>query len=216
MKGIDKIFWINHRNRPDRFRTMKERLTSLDINAERFDALNGGTVDWRDSNFNFYSMNRTKKDLNNAEIGCFLSHRNIYQAIKKEGWKKTLIFEDDCAFPENFIETFEELYKNVPEFDMLYLGQWNYDKGVVQGETSALKDKIADVGDKKIYSAERCWLTHAYIVDNSIIDILLDNTKNMYGSIDWVLADIQEQNKLKVYAIHPNLINQDLSPSSLR
>ncbi len=216
MKGIDKMWWINHRNRPDRFRNMKERLSKLQIEAERFNALSGGEINWASPDYNFFSAHGEKKSLNNAEIGCFLSHRAIYKKIKENGWKKTLIFEDDCEFPEGFIKTFEDFHSKSPEYDMLYLGQWNYDKGVIEGETSALKEKLFDIDSRSLYRAERCWLTHAYIVDISIIDTLLDNTKNFYASVDCVLADIQEDKKLKVYAIHPALIKQDLTPSSLR
>jgi glycosyl transferase, family 25 len=216
MKQFDKIFWINSKNRPDRFNNMKKRLTELGINAERFEAIHGGEINWTLPEYGIFYIDKIKKTLNNAEIGCFLSHRAIYEKIKKEGWKKTLILEDDALFGGDFIETLNELYDCCLGYDMLYLGQWNYDKEVVQGEKSALKKLILTVKNRSVYKAERCWLTHAYAVDLSIIDMLLSQTKNLYGSIDNVLADIQENNKLKVYAIHPALINQDGTRSSLR
>jgi GR25 family glycosyltransferase involved in LPS biosynthesis len=141
--------------------------------------------------------------------------------LKKEGYKKTLILEDDCQFPETFIDLTNSIYPHIPKYDMLYFGQWNYDKGVIEGEKSALKEVVythpkSDGPEYNVYSAQRCWLTHAYAVDLSVIDTLLDNTKNLYGSIDNVLADIQEEKNLTVYAIHPALINQDGTRSSLR
>lgn len=216
MKQFDKIFWINSRNRSDRFINMKKRLGDLGIKAERFEAIHGGEINWTLPEFGIFYIDKVKKALNNAEIGCYMSHRTIYEMIKKEGWKKTLILEDDALFDLNFTEIFDELHDSCSDYDMLYFGQWNYDKEVIQGEKSALRDLVLTIKERSVYRAERCWLTHAYAVDLSIIDILLSQTKNLYGSIDNVLADIQENNKLKVYAIHPALIKQDGTRSSLR
>lgn len=216
MKQFDKIFWINSKNRPDRFNNMKKRLTELDVRAERFSAIHGGEINWALPENAMFYIDKVKKTLNNAEIGCYMSHRTIYEMIKKEGWKKTLILEDDALFDPAFMEIFNDLYDCCSDYDMLYFGQWNYDKGVVQGEKSALKDLVLTVKERSVYKAERCWLTHAYAVDLSIVDTLLSQTKNLYASIDNVLADIQENNKLKVYAIHPALIKQDGTRSSLR
>ncbi len=220
MISIDKIFWINSNNRPDRFRNMKERFLKLGIEAERFPAIYGGSIDWTDEYHRKFYKQGIKQDLNNGELGCFLSHLAIYQIIKDNGWKKTLILEDDADLKEGFIEEFEAIIINVPEYDMFYLGQWNYDlvgdKGIQNGENAALKECIKEIGKRSIYSASRCWLTHAYIVDINVIDTLINNSKNMYASIDCVLADIQEKENLKVYTIHPNLVNQDLTKSSLR
>jgi GR25 family glycosyltransferase involved in LPS biosynthesis len=216
MKMFDKIFWINSRNRADRYRNMIGRLAELNIEAERFNAIHGGEINWNDPEYAEFYISNTKKNLNLGEKGCFISHRTIYKAIKENGWKKTLILEDDAKFCPDFLNQLNKVYPNVPEYDLLYFGQWNYDKGVVEGEKSALRDKVCEVEGKGIYKAVRCWLTHAYVVDLSIIDLLLDNTKNLYGSIDLVLSDIQEKEKLKVYAIYPSLITQDGTMSSLR
>lgn len=215
---FDKIFWINSKNRVDRFKNMIIRLDGLGIRAERFSAIHGGEIDFSDPDYNYYTSQNIKKSLNNAEIGCFLSHRTIYKEIKKNGWKKTLILEDDCDFCPDFLALFEKIYKEVPEYEMLYLGQWNYDVEINgnKGETFALKNRVASVGNRDLYEAERCWLTHAYAVDLSVIDTLLDNTTNLYASVDQVLADIQAEKKLKVYAIHPAIIKQDGTRSSLR
>lgn len=216
MKGIDKIIWINSNNRPDRFRNMKERFSNLNINAERFPALYGGSVDWQDPKYSIFYKQGVLQELNNGEIGCFLSHRAIWEQIKENGWDKTLILEDDALFLEGFQETFDNIIERMPEYDMLYLGQWNYDIDVIHGETRALKEKVFDVPTRSIHKACRCWLTHAYIVDLKCVDKLINNSKNIYASVDRVLADIQENENLNVYAVYPNLINQDMTKSSLR
>lgn len=217
-KYFDKIFWINSKNRVDRFKNMILRLQKEGISAERFNAIHGGEINWADQEYNYFTTHNIKKDLNNAERGCFISHRTVWQTIKREGWKKTLILEDDCEFHDNFLEIFEKLYSQVPEYDMLYLGQWNYDIDINNNDGAfyALKEKIGGHGDRGLYKAERCWLTHAYAVDLTVVDTLIENSTNLYASVDQVLADIQAEKKLKVYAIHPAIIKQDGTKSSLR
>lgn len=205
MLGVDKIFWINSRNRIDRYNTMRKRIAEYEIPAERFEAILGGEL--LGSTIEFGEV---KRKLNLGEIGCFMSHRAIYELIKKNGWKKTLILEDDALFKET-PEVITEKVKRVPEYDMLYFGQWNYDFGN-DGKKRALREEI----EPGLYRAERCWLTHAYAVDISCIDILLENTQKLYSTIDHVLSDIQENHKLKTYAFYPDLVRQDLSKSSIR
>ena len=207
---FDKAFYINMRDRTDRRMNMKARLADLNIDAERFDAINAGLIDTRHLDFGC-----KKKVLNNAEIGCFLSHRDIYKMIKAEGWETTLILEDDCLFLEDYDFTVELALRDMPEdWDMLYLGQHNYDSikiaQSIEGRTHAIKEQISG----RLYKASRCWLTHAYIVRQKAVDTLIKGTEVLYASIDGVLADVQEG--LNVYAIYPNIVKQDGTRSSIR
>lgn len=212
---FDKIIYINSKNRPDRLINMKKRIAALDLNIERFEAVLGGKLDH--SKLSFKGKIKT---MNNGEIGCFISHATIYQKIKDNGWKHTLILEDDALFCDDFLNVLAGLEKQLPEdWDMFFLGQWNYDHldnggNEVGGEKYALKERITDNEKYNLYKANRCWLTHAYAVNLKSIDYLIDNTKDLYSSIDNVLADIQH--KLNVYAVNPNIIKQDGSKSSLR
>jgi GR25 family glycosyltransferase involved in LPS biosynthesis len=224
-KFFNKIFVINSKNRIDRYKNMVKRFldlgllkqahissASMEFNEKyRFEAILGGQINSQNLNFG----DKPFKTLNQGEVGCFLSHVTIYKMIKEHKWDKVLILEDDAKFCNNFQEEFDKALKNVPDdWDMIYLGQWNYDSlkntKTISGKTAALKENICD----NIYSADRCWLTHAYAVRLKAVDYLIDNTKVLYSSFDNVLADIQKD--LKVYAIHPDLITQDGTKSSLR
>lgn len=184
---------------------MTKRLSDLGIKAERFEAILGGAVDKSTLN-----INPTKKTLNNGEIGCYLSHRQIWQIIKENNHKRVLILEDDADFCPNFLNEFSEKISNIPDFDMLYFGHWNYDHKGQSGKTTALKEEVS----AGVFKANRCWLTHAYAVDIKCVDYLLQKTEEIYSCLDSVLADIQSP--LEVYALYPNLIKQDKTKSSLR
>ncbi len=186
---------------------MQKRLPEQGIIADRFEAITGGSLDSKGFDFG-----DSQKDLNNAEIGCFQSHRTIYKRAIDEGIDKLFILEDDALFCENFNQIFAENIKHVPDdWQMLYFGQINHDLigGIMGSKTVSIKENIGG----NVYRAERCWLTHAYAI-RGCAKYLYDNTTKMYHTFDKVLADIQKD--LKVYAFHPNIIRQDDTASSIR
>ena len=204
---FDKVIYINSKSRIDRYRNMLKRLPTLGIDAERFEAILGGALDTRKFDFGI-----SQKNLNNAEIGCFQSHRTLYKRAMDEGIDKLLILEDDALFCENFNEIFAESIKYVPDdWQMLYFGQFNYDvvDKISGSKTEAVKDHVGG----NVYKAERCWLTHAYAI-RGCAKYLYENTNQMYHTFDGVLADLQKN--LKVYCFHPNIIRQDDTESSIR
>lgn len=213
---FDRIIYLNSSKRLDRRANMEKRLSGFE-NVERFDALTGGTskaldlINTDGLYFHFPGSSRGRRKLNNGEIGCYLSHREIWKYIKKRGWNKVLILEDDAQF----VEPFDFDVSSLPEiWDMLYLGQYCYDHDfLVRSDTGKNAALIQHI-DKNLFKASHCWLTHAYAVNSKCIDYLLDNTKLLDWPIDGILAGIQDN--INVYAFYPNLINQDDTKSSLR
>lgn len=203
---VNKIFWINSRNRSDRFIQMSKRLQKEQIISERFEAIQGGYVPNPDVDFGG-TIPTIGRYLNNGEKGCYLSHRELWKKQLKSGYKKVLILEDDCIFLPNYKEV---LSKIDFEYDMLFLGQWDY-SAAGKGEMSAL----VDIGKKPFYKSNGSWLTHAYIVDISVCQLLLDRTVDCHTSIDGMLAEICPS--IKAYAVAPAIAIQDTkSKSSLR
>jgi len=92
-----KIFVISLRRATERRRHMERLLSSLGLNAEFVDAVDGSsltpeqqaTYD-RDRALRVYGAEMTP-----AEIGCHLSHLSIYERIVREGLGVTLVLEDD-------------------------------------------------------------------------------------------------------------------------
>jgi GR25 family glycosyltransferase involved in LPS biosynthesis len=56
--------------------------------------------------------------------GCAISHYNTYRKIIKEynDTDKILILEDDITFDKDFINKLQEHLKNIPNYDILFLG----------------------------------------------------------------------------------------------
>ncbi|MES2731718.1 MAG: glycosyltransferase family 25 protein [Bacteroidota bacterium] len=209
-EAFDKVVYINSKRRADRYIRMLARLHEREIEAERVEAVWGGTV-----NPASYKYDAIRK-LTLPEIGCFLSHRGIYERIKAEGWERTLILEDDAEFCDGFEGRFSELYASIPaDWDMLYLGRWNFDyfwtkADKARGEFIGLIEEI----HPQVWVADVCWHTHAYAINQKCIDFLLRETEVIRNCIDGQLASLHHQ--LKVYAIHPAIIEQDDSVSSIQ
>lgn len=53
-------------------------------------------------------------ELTRGEIGCFLSHRRIWQKMVDENIQRLLVLEDDVEFLPDFPETLQFACKNIP------------------------------------------------------------------------------------------------------
>lgn len=65
---------------------------------------------------------RYNKPMNHGQIGCALSHKNIYAEIIDKGYARTLILEDDVEPIAEAIALFPEISGEAPkDWEMLYL-----------------------------------------------------------------------------------------------
>ena len=75
---------------------MRRTLGYLEIdNFEFFDAIDGATIDVEDLHQRGILLD---KELGRGEIGCFLSHREVWKIAAQRHYEKILIFEDDIRF----------------------------------------------------------------------------------------------------------------------
>lgn len=212
---FDKIIFLNADSRKDRLKNMNSRLAGFK-NVLRFPAIFGKEPKalkiMKDDGLSLLQLNkRGRKVLNAGEIGCFLSHREIWKLCKERGYKRVLILEDDAEFSQDFEFNVDKLPLC---WDMLYLGQHNYDRDFIAKSGSGKDAALIHHIDKNLFRASHCWLTHAYAINSKCIDYLLENTKTIDYPIDGILSELQDN--LNVYAFYPNLINQDSTKSSLR
>ncbi|MEO5783459.1 MAG: glycosyltransferase family 25 protein, partial [Ginsengibacter sp.] len=64
---------------------------------------------------------RYSKPMNPGQIGCALSHKNIYEEIINKRYTKTLILEDDVEAVTESINLFSEIIKELPDdWELLY------------------------------------------------------------------------------------------------
>ena len=96
--SASKIFVINLDRRPDRLQTISQTLDALGLEWQRITAIDGqdpqldAQVDWK--KFHAYSQ---YLPVRRGPIGCYLSHRKVWQKIVDDNLQQALILEDDVA-----------------------------------------------------------------------------------------------------------------------
>lgn len=192
---FDHVYCLNLERRPDKWKTVKKRFDRLGIEVERFSAVDGNTLEQSE-------IDKHPK-LNKYEIGCMLSHYQIIQDAKKNGYRRILIFEDDVLFAKHFKTKFSDKISKLPKWKIFYLGatQW------IWKDVKFLDD---------FYLANRTDSTFAYAVDASMYDEFLQTEDVINRPIDNKLFDIQQQYEGSCYVSFPNLVIADVSNSDIR
>lgn len=116
-------YLINLDNRQDRFDYCMDK---MQIKFERYSAIDGNNLSSY-SRFLFLLKQIDNKPIIRGEIGCKLSHYDIWQKIKKP----TLILEDDVMVHEETFTQLKSVFNNLNDlnatssWDVLYVaGQW--------------------------------------------------------------------------------------------
>lgn len=95
-KGAHKIFVINLDESKDRWLDSQKQLTG--IKFERVQAVDGGALDVIQKHKHFsHRLNRQQyhKVLTTGEIGCYLSHRKVWEKIVDDNLDFAIVLEDD-------------------------------------------------------------------------------------------------------------------------
>jgi GR25 family glycosyltransferase involved in LPS biosynthesis len=114
------FYCINLRHRTDRWTAFSSQPAIQDLKSkytfERFDAVVGSSLDvqndprvsMRTKRNIKEKMRRDHEDLNTAGgVGCYLSHVEIWKKAVNNSEPYAVIFEDDAAVPDDFVERLE-------------------------------------------------------------------------------------------------------------
>lgn len=145
-----EIFIINLERKKEKKEYMIKQLSKTKFKYTFFKAIDGLCLD---NNFNVINEWRdpyTQKNITNGEIGCALSHYNIWKKIVDNNIKKAIIIEDDVIIPYNFDKVINECHNKI-EYDLLYLG-----RKIINSEEKIINDTFV----KPNYSYWTC----AYIL----------------------------------------------------
>lgn len=125
LEGIDCIYVINLKERPERWTLVEEQFLEQNLRASRVDAINGWKipVDQRNVLIDPRVFHSRSLVLNGGEIGCFLSHLSIYQDALERGFNVIWSSEDDIRFNKK-VDVISSLVEQLtwldPEWDLLY------------------------------------------------------------------------------------------------
>ncbi|KAM4552673.1 procollagen galactosyltransferase 2-like [Odontesthes bonariensis] len=131
--GFDEIFLINLKRRSDRRDRMLSSLAVLGINATLVEAVDGKALNSSQLRAMGIDMLPGYKDpysdrvLTRGEIGCFLSHFNIWKQVVQQGLQQVLVLEDDVRFEPRFYSRMTTIMGNVLrvrlDWDLIYVGR---------------------------------------------------------------------------------------------
>ena len=232
MKQIDKVFIVNLPRRMDRKREMESRLDALELEAdvrekfEFFPAVDGTTIDdafmqagsyglWDGWQQPEHSLHFYRREIRKGEIGCALSHVNIWKRVVEEGLDEVLILEDDAGFDRHFKYLFQRALKFCrwagaqEQWDLLYLGRNSMTPDPIQ-----IRNFISVPGFS--------YCTHGYMVTRSGAEKLLSvgYEQDLIPVDEFLPAmfhqhireDILERfalpQPISAYAVTPNIVHQ--------
>lgn len=141
-----------------------------------------------------------------------LAHRRALETARRAGWQRVLILEDDATFDADFVKSMDalqtELFESQLKWDICYLG-FTHPQGPF--ETMAHLP-----GERHLTRIYGCKCTHAYLVNASLRDWLLEQFPDesqiwawlaVNRAIDrWYMATLGQ--KFRVIAVSPSLIIQ--------
>lgn len=165
------IFFINLDSRDDKKERVEKHFFELGIKAERFPAV---CTHKRYYGKNFYSgfKNPSLKRYVNSQLGCRISHLNVIKEAKRRGLDNVLIFEDDIYFRNKrypidniLVESIKFMSEN--EWHLFYLGC----------KCKSRRRHMRNISDH-IVCLSQCYQTHAYCVNSSIYDFIIDELES--------------------------------------
>ncbi|XP_022655285.1 uncharacterized protein LOC111247948 isoform X4 [Varroa destructor] len=130
--GVDQVYLINLQRRRDRHDRMKYCFTELGVRYNYMPAVDGMKISAKMKEslgirqLPEYRDPYRDRNLTLGEVGCFLSHYNIWQDILKQGYREAIIFEDDIHFVPYFRKRVMETVKAIRDqghLELVYLGR---------------------------------------------------------------------------------------------
>ena len=166
---------INLQRRSDRLHKFYERFQKYHDDSRTAlylkTAVDGSKLD-ENIRYNILFKNKRTR-LSNGEIGCLLSHYEIWKEISQKNLAFAIIYEDDVNFHTNFKKISNDVFLDIPhDFQILYLGGRNtcvYPKYV-----DPITNNISIHHPTILSGIDSDRTTHAYVISQSCCNILIE------------------------------------------
>ncbi|CAG8558529.1 6748_t:CDS:1 [Dentiscutata heterogama] len=192
--GYEHVYVINLEYRIDRRKKMEALGDYLGLDLDIIKAVN-----------KFDNGALSRLNMSNLEAGpkaCYLSHYSVIESIVKNGYKNTMILEDDVDMELNITDIMSEVHRNLPNnWDILYLGSC-HEEGNELLKTNLTIHKLHKSGYPKC--------THAYAVSIKGAKKLLKKLKinNTADKIDREIPALITAGEIIGYSIYPQIVVQ--------
>lgn len=219
MLDFDKIFIIILKDRQKQFakNCISQLLEhNIDITKVEFvDAVNGRTTSQYYNSFEGWeipghSNSWWNRPVTPGEVGCALSHYNIWRKVQSERYENVLVLEEDFKIYDNF-----EIYhfnNKITDYDLFYYGR-----------NKVNKNKKEIIVDSKVVIPDYSYCTHAYALSyDGAYTLAESGFQHNIIPVDeflnlWFIEDhprqelyglIKKKKDFKAYSFHESIIGQ--------
>ena len=134
--------------------------------------------------------------MNKGEIGCYLSHYEVWKHIVREEYPAAIVLEDDAVLQDNFESIIRALVDFHCQWDIVLLStKKNYKKHLDLGQ-------IGNTQHRLVRFNRRVGRTGAYCIACKAAETLIQYAEPIRAPIDWTYAEWW-QNGLNFYATLP-------------
>ncbi|XP_043586475.1 glycosyltransferase 25 family member [Bombus pyrosoma] len=207
---VDNIYMINLLRRPERRERMHKLFKELGIRVETHDAVDGRILNQSVLEklgieiMAGYTDPYHNRPMTMGEIGCFLSHYNIWNKVIENGFKSIIVLEDDVRFEPFFRQKVNYILRELEdlqfEWDLVYLGR----KRLAENAESWID------GSKYLVHAGYSYWTLGYILSTSGAKKLIEAMplKQLLPVDEYlpILSDVHPRDDWKVHYTKRNLI----------
>ena len=185
MDKIDNIYVINLDQSKDRLQNISNQIDKkLKKKFTRIPAVYG--KDLTNDELKKYTNLFCRYLCSPGMIGCALSHMKTWKKCVENNDKYSMILEDDCEFTDDFQQEFkkviDELDKNDPLWDFLYLGclgdcsvdERGFKEMIFFALNKQVKGSSTQLDTKHIFIPRAPVGFHCYVISNSCAKKLLD------------------------------------------
>lgn len=193
--GIENVFYVNLDSKPLKKEKTENLLTELNIDFQRFDAVDSGKMNLRGSHPYLQVP---------GGVGCCLSHWLIFRKAVENQWDSVMVFEDDLVPHKDYWNKLDSFLNEVPnDWTFIWLG-W--------GERN---NKHREVVSSMVAKHDDAIGTHAYCVRGK------DTIRKVYDRLtvieNWpdILLSEMTRNINTAYKTRQSLFSQDYKESDL-
>lgn len=231
-RRFDRIFVVTLERATDRQARVRERLAGLefefhlgvDKRALDRERLRAEGYDEEASR----RASRHSHPMTPGEIGCALSHRQLYRTALEHGWERVLVFEDDVLPRRAELGALPGALAQLPEsWELLYLGYSNFERvtagqrakraaylalsaaGLMKWTPQEVRRLLPAPYSQNLRRAGLHHCTHAYAFTREAARKLLAAQTPLAFVADQLLVHLVLRGELEAFVVDPKLFEQE-------
>ena len=187
---LPPIYVISLVRETARRENIKQRLTALGANYEFFNAVDGKALQPSQYTHRMQTRHHFLKEgfeMTSGEIGCFMSHHNLWQKIADGKNEYALVLEDDAVWDNDFADVINQVLTC----------KWHWEVVLLSEYTSTTAGRVlCNLGDNRqlIRRHRRAFTAAAYLISRTGAAKLCDYCQTIRAPLDWMFPEFWKHN----------------------